>query len=515
MRKSLRQVLSYLPAARVIGDVGGEMEEWPITALRYDSRLASEDSLFFCLRGKTADGHRYAPSAYRNGCRVFVTEEELNLPADAVQILVTDTRIVLADLSADFYDHPERAMRLVGLTGTKGKTTTALLIRSILEGVGIPTGYIGTNGVMYRDYRFKTTNSTPESVEIYRYLRDMLDEGVAVCVLEISSQGLWMGRVRGLRFDTVLFTNLFRDHIGGVEHPDFEHYRACKRMLFTDYPAEMAVVNHDDAASAYMVADIVPPVVRFGVSAPNADPATDKPLWLASDIRHARRDGRIGVDYVCLRDGIPVGGRWFLPLPGDFNVQNAIAAVTVVCERFGVDPLQAQKHLATAVIAGRFETICHPALPETVFVIDYAHNGVSLAAILDALRAYHPARLICLFGSVGGRTRERRRDLAEAAAFRADLCILTSDNPADEPPDAIIAEIDRAFPDGACPRLCIPDRAEAIEKAVELARAGDIILLAGKGHETYQLVGTRALPFSEMEILWDALEARFGATAEY
>jgi UDP-N-acetylmuramoyl-L-alanyl-D-glutamate--2,6-diaminopimelate ligase len=413
----------------------------------------------------------------------------------------------MADCAAEFYDHPERQMRLIGLTGTKGKTTTSLLIRSLLEDAGIPTGYIGTNGVDYLDFHHQTVNSTPESVEIYRYMRYMLDEGVKACVLEVSSQALWMGRTRGLVFDTVLFTNLSRDHIGGVEHPDFEHYRDCKRLLFTDYPAKMAVVNRGDGHSRYMVEGVAAPVLDFGLCEPDA---VDKPLWSASGVRPMQKGTRIGVGFETYRKGIPTGDTWFLPLPGHFNVQNALAALTVVCEGFGIEPMRAKESLERAVVAGRFETVTSPALPDVTFVIDYAHNGVSLSSILDALQEYSPKRLICLFGSVGGRTKERRRDLAEAAGGRCDLCIITSDNPASEPPMEIIDEIDASFPEGSCPRVKIADRAEAIRYAVEIAAEGDVILLAGKGHENYQLVGVKRIPFSETEILLRAIEERAG-----
>ncbi len=508
MVNTLQDLLGVMPEGQVLGRSPSRV---PISALCCDSRVAGAGTLFFCLVGKTSDGHDYAEGAYLAGCRAFVVERPLELGREATQIVVPDSRAALADAAAELYGHPERDMRLIGLTGTKGKTTTALLIRHLLCEAGVPTGYIGTNGVEFGGHHFPTRNSTPESLEIYRYLDAMRREGVETCVMEISSQALWMGRTRGLVFDTTLFTNLSRDHIGGVEHSDLEHYRACKRMLFADYPAAAVVGNAGDPATAFMLAGAEgrvdkPTILSFGTSV--ADGAAGMPLWRAHSIRPARSDGRIGVEFECLRDGISLGEPWFLPLPGEFNVQNALAALTVVCERFGVEPARARELLAGASVPGRFETVRHPGVPEVTFVIDYAHNGVSLSSILDALRAYEPKRLIVLFGSVGGRTKERRRDLALAAAERAELCILTSDNPACEPPMDILREIDAAFPAGACPRILEPDRETAIRRAVDMARPGDIILLAGKGHETYQLIGTRHEPFSELEILRDALEER-------
>lgn len=518
MKPTLRQILAALPDHTPLGrpSLLKAALDQPISALRYDSRLAASGTVFFCLVGKTADGHGYAASAYRNGCRIFFVEHPVEVPADALQIQVTDTRAALSDCAAAYYGYPQKQMRLIGLTGTKGKTTTALLIRSLLEAAGIPTGYIGTNGVDYLDFHHPTVNSTPESVEIYRYLRYMLEEGVKVCVLEVSSQALWMGRTRGLSFDTVLFTNLSRDHIGGVEHPDFEHYRDCKRLLFTDYPAKTLIANRDDPHASFMVEGIDTPRLLFGMEPDSAFPA-DAPhapiAWQARAPHPASRNHRIGVEFTALRHGIPLDKPCFLPLPGSFNVQNALAALTVACEGFGISPPVALATLEEAVVPGRFETVTHPALPGVSFVIDYAHNGISLASILDALAEYQPKRLICLFGSVGGRTKERRKDLACAAGPRCDLCILTSDNPGREPVMQILSEIAEAFEGTDTPYLTIPDRAEAIRHALGLLQSGDILVLAGKGHETTQVVGGEALPFSERQILLDALEELYPSQA--
>ncbi len=533
-KKTLRSLCAALTVSDMVPrESWAQYSAYYITDLCFNSRNAVGGTAFFCLVGKSADGHDYASAAYRSGCRVFFVERRIDLPADAFRIVVPNTRAALADCAAEFYDHPERAIRLIGLTGTKGKTTTAILIRDLLCASGMPAGYIGTNGVDFAGEHYDTVNSTPESMDIYRYLRKMASAGVKACVMEISSQALWMKRVRGLTFDTTLFTNLSRDHIGGVEHPDMTHYRASKKKLFSDYPARMVVVNRDDEASAYMAEDLpggenAPQLLTFSVpplcmeTIIEADESEDEaplppdPLpparWTARDIRPVMRGSSIGVEFLCLRDGIMMGEPWFLPLPGAFNVHNALAALTVACERFGVSPEAARECLARAVVPGRFETMVHPCVPDVIFVIDYAHNGISLTSILDALRAYEPRRLIALFGSVGERSLERRRDLAEAAGPRCDLCIITSDNPGAEPPEGILAEIDRAFPAGSCPRRLIEDRGEAIRAAVDLCEPGDIILLAGKGHENYQRIGTQKVPFSEIGILREALEKKAALT---
>ncbi len=513
--KTLGLLLDALCVTEVVGGETVAIRALPVQDLCFDSRKAGRDTVFFCLVGKITDGHLYAERAFAAGCRIFVVERRLTIDPSVVQILVPSTRAALADGAAAFFGHPERQLRLIGLTGTKGKTTTAILLRHVLCAGGIPTGYIGTNGVDYGEAHYATVNSTPESLELYRHLRGMVDAGIKACVLEVSSQGLWMERIRGLCFDTTAFLNLARDHIGDAEHPTMAHYAACKRRLFTDYPADAIVYNRKDAATPAMLAGIdqsphPPRMLPFAWDEPSFTEGVSAPGYQAQAVKAVRAGDRIGVSFTVRQDGVALG-RCFLPLPGTFNVENALCVLAIACERFGLTPAEAMGALATAQVPGRFETVIHPALPEVTFVIDYAHNGLSLASILDALREQSPTRVIALFGSVGERTKERRRDMAEAAAYRADLCILTADNPGSEPVMDILHEMNRAFPPDACPRLLEPDRICAIERAVELACPGDIILLAGKGHEAYQLLGRERVPFCERALLLAAIEAHTAA----
>ena len=471
----------------------------PLTAVCVDSRKAQEDCLFVCIKGFVSDGHAYAPKAYEQGCRYFLVQELLDLPDDAMQILVPDTRIAEAEAAAAFYGHPERSMELFAITGTKGKTTTALFLHKILCDAGIPTGYMGTNGIIFDDHYYPTVNSTPDSLLIYAYLREMLDAGMGAAVLEVSSQGLKLYRTYGLSFRVCGFTNLSPDHIGGNEHPDMADYAACKRRLFTDYPHDFTVCNMDDPATAYMAEGDHAEIVGFSTSGhPDA-------AWSTTVIQGVIRNGIPGMEYGLNIQGLTLPHMYFLPQPGEFNVKNALCAMAMVHQVFGIPVESACESLETATVPGRFETVFRD---HVLYVIDYAHNGVSMASMLDLLRGYHPKRLICLFGSVGERTKERRRELAEAAGVRADLCILTSDNPGREDPEAILAEIDAAFPVGSCPRVSITDRGEAVAYAVRNARPGDVILLAGKGHETYQLVGTVKEPYSDRGALMAALRAK-------
>lgn len=498
--KTLRTILDALAAYTPLRIPAGV--DIPLSSLTCDSRKALAGSVFFCIHGANADGHTYAPSAYQNGCRIFFVQRDVDVPGDATVIRVPDTRVAMAEAAAAFYGYPAREMRLIGLTGTKGKTTTALLIRSVLEAAGIPTGYIGTNGITYGDAHFPTVNSTPESLIIHHYLRQMLDVGVRTVVMEVSSQALWMERVHGLDFDTVTFTNLSPDHIGGAEHPSFEHYKESKHRLFTEHHARTVIYNADDPASADMLRGCSATPVGITVAG-NTDAR-----WAAHRIAPARSDGHMGVSFTCVRGGQVIADEAFLPLPGAFNVQNALCALAIVCDGYGVPTDVALDALSRAVVPGRFETVTSPAAPGVTFIIDYAHNGVSLASLLDALRDHEPRRLICVFGSVGDRTRGRRTDLAVAAGCRADVCILTSDNPGREDPMDVIRDIDRAFPQGSCPREWVVDREDAVARAVEIALPGDVVVLAGKGHEDHQLVGTERIPYTDSGALAKALAAR-------
>lgn len=459
-----------------------------IEMLSPDTRkLAGSNSLFVCIKGAVTDGHAYVQKAYLQGCRIFVAEHGLNLPSDAAVILVTNSRVALALLSAAFYRYPARELTVIGITGTKGKTTTALLIRHMLEQNGIPAGYIGSNGVQFCGHFYPTVNTTPESCDLHFYLRKMADAGVKYVALEVSSQALYLQRVFGMTFPISIFTNLSRDHIGGVEHPTFEHYRACKRSLFSDHSTGCVVANIDDPAAFEMTAGC-PRMVSVSVEG-EAD-------LTARDIALFRRRSRLGVEFICTHHGEDAA--FALPLPGEFNVHNALCAAAVGLE-VGLNLKQIAAAMATIAIKGRFEAV--DILPDVTFLIDYAHNGVSLRAALETLRCYHPARLICLFGSVGGRTQMRRPELGAVANELCDLAILTSDNPDFENPEAIIADIAAAFTPDGCPFLILPDRADAIRAAVHDARPGDIVLLAGKGHEDYQLICGEKVPFDERAIL--------------
>ncbi|MBQ7599941.1 MAG: UDP-N-acetylmuramoyl-L-alanyl-D-glutamate--2,6-diaminopimelate ligase [Clostridia bacterium] len=472
--------------------VSGSASDREISDITFDSRKAGSSSLFFCLRGAKADGHAFAGSAYDSGCRAFVCDHVLGLPPDAVQILVADTRRSLSSVAAAFYGRPSEKLKVIGITGTKGKTSTAAYICGILNGSGRKCGYIGTLGVWIGDKRYVTKNSTPESCDIQRYLAEMDDDGFGYAVMEVSSQALVTHRVDDVNFHTVMFTNLSPDHISPVEHATFEDYRDAKKKLFSSFCSERMIFNADDPASGYMTegysGELIPVTLKGSRSG-----------YSASGILPFRDDSSLGVEFKLTGNGLTETVR--IKSPGEFSAYNGMSAIAA-CVGCGVPFREAVRLIGNISVPGRFEIAA--SLAGALFIVDYAHNGTSLAHALGALRAYSPKRLVCLFGCIGGRAFTRRGDMARISDEMADMTVITSDNPDSESPEEIIKDVEDRYPRKK-PYLVITDRETAVRAAVGLAEKGDIILFAGKGHEDYQLVMGEKIPFSEKKIILDEI----------
>lgn len=453
---------------------------------------ADAGSIFVCIRGAHADGHDFARAAYDLGCRLFAAERALGLPEDAQVATVSDTHRALAALACAQEGDPSREVAVVGITGTKGKTTVARLLAHILNRNGVRCGYIGTNGAEFGDGSTEVTrNTTPDAVTLQAALRRMVCTGCRAVALEVSSQALKLARVGGTVFDSCLFTNLTPDHIGPSEHPDLADYAACKRALFTEYPTQAVLCNTDDPFSDILLADTAAPQRVTCSVGRQAD-------FCAEEIHPFRSETALGSEF---RLRCPNADSMLcrLPLIGEGNVTDALLATACAVTRFGVPPKNAVSALSDVTVSGRSELVSLPS--GALAVIDYAHTGISLRRLLTELRAYRPARLIVLFGSVGERTKLRRAELGAVAGELSDLAILTSDNPGEEDPTAIIRDIAAGMVGHSTPHLEIPDRAEAIRTAVSLLRPHDILVLAGKGHERYQLIGRACIPFCERSIL--------------
>lgn len=449
----------------------------------YDSRKAVEDTFFFCLRGARFDGHEYALKAYENGCRCFAVEAQVDLPPDAVQVVFKDTRAALAQASANFFDHPTKSLKIIGITGTKGKTSTAHLVKAMIESAGFKCGIIGTVGAYYDNVEIPTVNTTPESYELQRIFRVMLDNGCKYCVIEVSSIGLMAHRVDCVNFEVGVFTNLSPDHIGPNEHPDFEDYMYWKSVLFEI--CNLAVVNVDDPAHINMLKNCNCPVTTYGLE--NAD-------ITAENVQLIKTRGFIGISF----DSVTKDKRTYteVALPGYFNVYNALAAISV-CEALGIDSSKHIECLKDIRVRGRAE--CVYVCDDYDVIIDYAHNGISMKSMLDTLKSYPHNRIIALYGAVGGRTQLRRKELGLITGKECDLSVLTSDDPDFEDPWNIINEIGHYVTEVGGKFIGIPDRGEAVEYALGLLEKGDILLLAGKGHEQYMKINGEYLPFSERE----------------
>ena len=461
--------------------------EREITDIVYDSRKAAAGKLFVAMRGVKSDGHDFCAAAYDAGCRDFVVERKVSLPDDAITYLVSDTRRALSVLSKNFFAIPFAGIRLIAVTGTKGKTSTCLMIKSILEKSGKKVGYIGTLGVMYDGREQRTENSTPESYELFRFLREMYDCGCEFAVMEASSQGVKMKRTADLFFDLCVFTNLSPDHIGPGEHESFEEYLACKKELFGQ--CALSAGNRDDKYYTSVVTN------RHGALTLGLSEGSD---IKAENISFETDGGRFRTRFECVE-----GGRRFevmLPLPGMFSVYNALAAICSA-RAFSIPYAQITDGLADVHIKGRTEIV--PGTGDISVIIDYAHNELSVKSLFDMLRLYNPRRLIAVFGCGGNRSKLRRYAMGEIISQNADLSVITSDNPRYENPDDIIADIMQGVGDNKAKTITIKDRREAIEYALSKASAGDIVAIVGKGDQDYEEINGIKHPFSEPQIVAD------------
>ena len=462
-----------------------------ISRIVYDSRQAGPGCLFVCIKGSASDGHRFAAAAVQAGAAAVVAQEPVEAPGAQV-FLVPDTKKALSLLSAAFFGHPaQRDVKVIGVTGTKGKTTTAYMTRSILEAAGHKTGVIGTVGAAVGEDVVPLPNTTPISYEVQKHLRRMADMGCEYVVMEVSSIGLKEDRVYGLPFAAGVFTNFSEDHIGGVEHKDMEEYLACKAMLFSMCP--VGVVNTDDPSVEKLLEHSSCRVYRYGMGA-----AGD---LRGENCRHLNRPGVLGVEFAVTGDlhfDVQVG------VPGKFNAYNALAAMAC-CHQLGVPAEAMRQGLLAVKVKGRVEPV--PVPGNYTLLLDYAHNAVSMESLLATLREYEPGRLVCLFGAGGNRPKIRRYEMGEASGRLADLSVITADNSRFEKVEDILADIKVGLAKTSGKFIEIPDRREAIRWCLENARDGDIIVLAGKGHEDYQEVEGVKHPFDERVVVREILDS--------
>jgi UDP-N-acetylmuramoyl-L-alanyl-D-glutamate--2,6-diaminopimelate ligase len=467
----------------------------PCTGVAYDSRRVVPGSIFVALRGMKADGLSFVPPAVAAGAAAIVSEHPVAAVGRVPWVVVPNARLALALLAAEFYGHPSRQMQVVGITGTNGKTTTSYLVNAIFEAAGLRCGLMGTVTYRIGDRAFDATRTTPEAPEVQGFMRQMVAAGCGACVMEVSSHALALHRVDGIRYSAGVFTNLTRDHLDF--HGDMESYFAAKRRLFELLPPDApAVINLDDPRGAAVVETSARPVTYAINKAADVAPG---PLsysltGLEFDVRTPR-----GTVHVRSR------------LVGRPNVYNILAAVGATSS-LGI-PLDAvELGLATLPgVPGRFE-LASTSDDDVTVVIDYAHTDDALRNLLETARSMAPHRVITVFGAGGDRDRTKRPLMGMVAARLSDVVVITSDNPRSEDPLRIIEEVKR----GAEPEtrrsnaevLSVPDRAEAIARAIRVAARGDVVLIAGKGHEKYQEINGRTQPFDDVAVAREALATR-------
>lgn len=441
-----------------------------ITQLANDSRRVTEGSVFVCISGAVVDGHEFVQDVVDKGAIAVIVEKEVDAPKNVTVIKVENTRYALALASAAYFGYPAEELKVIGITGTKGKTTTTYMVKSILEGVGHKVGLIGTIEAIIGDEVIPAKNTTPESFTIHEYFRKMVDAGCDSVVMEVSSQGLMLHRTAGIPFEIGIFTNLGEDHIGPNEHKDFDDYKRCKGLLFKQ--CKIGIANVDDIHFSDVFKEATCKVETFGFS--------DKANLRANDVKLISEPGHLGVAY---RASGLMNFDVEVDIPGTFSVYNSLTAIAV-CRHFGVGASQIASALRDAKVKGRIEMV--KVSEDFTLMIDYAHNAMSLESLLTTLKEYHPKRLVCLFGCGGNRAKARRFEMGEVSGKLADLTIITSDNPRFEEPQDIINDIKTGISKTAGKYVEIIDRKEAIRYAIEQAEVGDVIVLAGKGHEDYQ-----------------------------
>lgn len=458
-------------------------EDRDVTFITDDSRKVTEGSIFVCIKGARFDGHDVAAQMLEKGAVCVVCERDMGLPN---QIVVENTRKAISLMCANYFGRPADKLKLIGITGTNGKTTTAFLIKNMLKKLGKKSGLIGTVKNMAGDKEYPAALTTPESFELHSLFNEMVNEGCEYCVMEVSSQALAQFRVEGLHFAAGIFTNLTQDHLD--YHGSFENYAEAKSMLFTE--SDICILNLDDEHAMSMLRNTEGRMVTYSVNQDESD-------YTAKYIRY-KNDG---IEYELVTMGYVERVR--VGIPGEFTVYNSMAAAVTLIE-LGFDFSEVLYALSLSEgVKGRIEVV--PTDTDYTVIIDYAHSPDGLENIISSLRKIAKARIITVFGCGGDRDRTKRPIMGAIAAKLSDVIVVTSDNPRTEDPDAIIEDILTGIKGSKVRKIVETDRTKAIRAALEEAETDDIVLLAGKGHETYQIFGTEKIHYDEREVVRDIL----------
>lgn len=488
----LNQILKNIDYQLIKGTTDIEIKD-----LAYDSRSIKKDFAFIALPGIDTDGHFYIKDAIKNGSNCLIVEKDITIEENITIIKLKNTREQLSYLSANFFQNPEKHLIKIALTGTKGKTSTAWMIKQILENAGFQVGFIGTIGTYINNQFFPHKNTTPESYEIQKFMRMMVDDGCQFLVMETSSQALKVGRVNNITFEYGLFTNLSIDHIGKREHPTYEDYKESKAKLFKQ--CLIGIINQDDQERAYITKIATCKNIYTYGTTPNCTLNIEKIIPKSTNDFFGMQFKTTGL----------TNNTFEVSAPGYFSVYNATAAI-LLCKILKINDTIIKNSLHQFHVAGRCEIL---NLPNQIkVIIDFAHNKISLESIIKTMKDYPHNRIITLFGCGGGRSFERRYELGEIAGSLSDLTIITADNPRYDNLDEINHDIQLGVNSKQGKSIIINDRLEAIQYALKTASSNDIILLLGKGHEKFQEIGGQIIPFNEQNIIEEFLKEQQNAS---
>lgn len=466
------------------GDLGLE-----VNSIQYDSRKVKEGDLFVCIEGFNSDGHKYADKAVANGAKAVVCTKELSKDLVATIIKVDDSRKALAAIAAEFYGNPAETLKVIGITGTNGKTTSSYMIRSILESAGYKTGLIGTIANYIGNEKLKTERTTPESLELHALFNQMVKQNVNYAIMEVSSHSLSLDRVYGIEFSQSIFTNLTQDHLDF--HKTFENYFQAKLILFKN--SKDSIINKDDIYGQRIINELNKKnILSFSTEA-SGD------LVAKNIINHSR-----GAEFDLIYKGESIHIK--LSIPGKYNVYNALGSAGV-CIKEGISLDKIKDGLENVVVPGRCEIVSKGYDVDFDIIIDYAHTPDGLENILSTAREFTKENLICVFGCGGDRDKTKRPLMGEIASRLSDFSIVTSDNPRTEEPMGIIEDILAGIHNDNY--SVIENRKEAIKGAIKIAKAGDVIVIAGKGHEDYQILKDEVIHFDEREVVAEIMKELF------
>ncbi|EGT3604888.1 UDP-N-acetylmuramoyl-L-alanyl-D-glutamate--2,6-diaminopimelate ligase [Clostridium perfringens] len=466
-------------------------EESKVQNIRYDNRKIEQGDAFVCVKGFKVDGHSFIGDAIKKGANVLIVQEDVSVQEDITIIKVRDTRKALAIMSSNYFGNPKDKLKIIGITGTNGKTTSAFIIKSILEKAGFMTGLIGTIANYIGNKKVDAVRTTPESYELHELFKNMVDAGVEYCVMEVSSHSLELDRVYGIQFEEGIFTNLTRDHLDF--HKTFENYYNAKFKLFER--SNHSIINLDDPYGANIVKDIEERGVKTKVSTFSIEKESD---FKAFEIKSHSNGSEFKVNLEKVEE-------FYINIPGEYNIYNSLGCI-ICAHNLNIPMDKIKDGLSDVVIPGRCELVAKEKnLPYSI-IIDYAHTPDGLENVLTTVKAFTKNRMISVFGCGGDRDKVKRPQMGKIGCELSDIVIITSDNPRSEEPMDIINDIVK--PLNYDNFVIEVNRKEAIRKAMNMALEGDVIVIAGKGHETYQILKDETIHFDEREVVYDILEGK-------